>query len=383
MPSGSWPETPGRPSRCAAVRSSGPWSAATNLALADLDGGRPARRGDEGRDPGAVLAAGDRRLPQVRPQAAGDRGRPACQSRRFAGHDAGRVSAPDPRGGPGGSATWRLATPTACMAFDAICQNGPARRAARRDRGGTGGLHEDLPEKLKSLDSLPAPVKERLDQGRDEPAVVEALAIAGLPGEDPGESSWGVLAHLAREARFVQAFRRLDFMANMWHVPAADAFQEFRPLVAAAPLLPLCCNTLPCRAGGCHPGAGRDGRSPRPCRDRSRPSDRLIDAFREIKLPAGERRLGCVDAPRQPPRARYRRAAPADGHRQGPFRAHPAEHEPVFGPRDGHPDRGRLGPGQGRGPRLAEEGRRGPGPDRRPGPEVCRAEATTTRRRST
>ena len=109
----------------------------------------------------------------------------------------------------------------------------PARRAARRDRGGTGGLHEALPDQAEVAGSLPATVKERLDQGRDEPAVVEALDAGGRPGEDAGEPSWGVLAHLAREARFVQVFRRLHFMANMWHVPAGDAFAEFRPLVAS------------------------------------------------------------------------------------------------------------------------------------------------------
>ena len=82
--------------------------------------------------------------------------------------------------------------PTACS---------PTTRSARtassasgcRDRGGTRGLHEDLPQKLKAMDSLPATVKERLDreamsQPWSRPSPVRMPWATTL-----GESSWGVL----------------------------------------------------------------------------------------------------------------------------------------------------------------------------------------------
>jgi tetratricopeptide (TPR) repeat protein len=126
-----------------------------------------------------------------------------------------------------------------CLAFDAICQNGQLNELHVATVAAPAVFAKIFPAKLKSLDSLPASVKQALDQGRAEPDVVEALDKAGLPGEDSGEPSWGVLAHLAREARFVHAQRRLHFMANMWHVPAGDALQEFQPFVARHRYYPL------------------------------------------------------------------------------------------------------------------------------------------------
>ena len=174
-----------------------------------------------------------------------------------------------------------------CMlAYDAICQNGQLGELHVATVAGPEAFTKIFPEKLKALDSLPATVKERLDRGRDEPAVVEALASAGRPGDDPGELSWGVLAHLAREARFVQVFRRLDFMANKWSVPAVDAFAEFRPLVTQHRFYPLLQYLAMPRRGGIPALTAMAGRldlaelelTERP----------LIDAFRDHNLRAGE-----------------------------------------------------------------------------------------------
>ena len=119
-----------------------------------------------------------------------------------------------------------------------------------------------------------------------QPAVVEALATAGRPGEDPGELSWGVLAHLAREARFVQVFRRLDFMANKWSVPAVDAFAEFRPLVTQHRFYPLLQYLAMPRRGGIPALTAMAGRLDLA---ELEPTERpLIDAFRDHNLRAGE-----------------------------------------------------------------------------------------------
>jgi tetratricopeptide (TPR) repeat protein len=117
-------------------------------------------------------------------------------------------------------------------AYDVIC-----------DSGGLGDLHEvtltgpdtftDLfPAKLKTIRTLPATVRKKLDANADEIALCEALEVAGRPGQDAGEPSWSVLTHLAREARFVHVWRRLNFMAYNWSVPVADYWADVQGFVA-------------------------------------------------------------------------------------------------------------------------------------------------------
>ncbi len=173
-----------------------------------------------------------------------------------------------------------------CMAFDAICEQGQLGELHVATAAAPAVFQKIFPTKLKSLKSLPAPVQQALDQGRDEPEMVEALAMAGLAGADAGEPSWGVLAHLAREARFVHAQRRLHFMANMWHVPAADAFQEFQPFVARHRYNPfLQYIAMPRRGGANALAAMADHLDLAEIEPTERP---LIDALREIKHPAAD-----------------------------------------------------------------------------------------------
>jgi tetratricopeptide (TPR) repeat protein len=77
----------------------------------------------------------------------------------------------------------------------------------------------------------PADDDEPSDFIADEVAVVDALDAAGTLGEDAAEPGWGVLAHLVRETRFVQTWRRLNFMAKKWSVPVDEYWQAVRPLV--------------------------------------------------------------------------------------------------------------------------------------------------------
>ncbi len=98
-------------------------------------------------------------------------------------------------------------------AYDAICENGRLGDLHIATVIGPDAFTRLFPTKLKSLASLPSSVRQPLDKNRDELTIVEALAKAGQPGEDAGEPSWGVLAHLAREVRFIHVWRRMIFMA--------------------------------------------------------------------------------------------------------------------------------------------------------------------------
>ncbi len=117
-------------------------------------------------------------------------------------------------------------------AFDTICQNGDLGDLHMATATGPLAFTKLFKLKLSSLPGLPESIKNAIDQGRDELSLVGLLEEAGRPGVDSGEPSWSVLAHLARETRFVQVFRRVWFMTKKWNVPVDDFFKEVRPLVA-------------------------------------------------------------------------------------------------------------------------------------------------------
>ncbi|MHB1560052.1 MAG: tetratricopeptide repeat protein [Isosphaeraceae bacterium] len=125
-----------------------------------------------------------------------------------------------------------------CFAYDTICENGELGdlRAATADA--PESFTRIFPVKLRSLTDLPASVREPLAKNRDEIALVDALDKAGRPGEDAGEPSWGVLAHLVREARFVHAERRLAFMTGQPSAPADEYLESVQRSVARHRYLP-------------------------------------------------------------------------------------------------------------------------------------------------
>ena len=113
-----------------------------------------------------------------------------------------------------------------------MCQVGGVANLHVATELGPEALTRLLPAKLDAVQSLPASVRKVLDAESEEPAVLAALTEAGRPGHDGGEPSWGVLAHLVRETRFVQVFRRLDFLRNRLAVPVGDYWNEARTLIA-------------------------------------------------------------------------------------------------------------------------------------------------------
>ena len=116
-------------------------------------------------------------------------------------------------------------TRSARMASSATCTSRPQMR--------TGRFHEALPGQAQVADGAAAsPSGSRWIKNGDELTLVDALEQAGRPGDDAGEPSWGVLAHLAREARFVHVWRRLHFMAHKWAVPVGEYFDDVQPFVA-------------------------------------------------------------------------------------------------------------------------------------------------------
>jgi tetratricopeptide (TPR) repeat protein len=178
-----------------------------------------------------------------------------------------------------------------CRAFDDICEGGQLGERHVATVAGPAAFAKIFPEKLGALNALPAAVKQPLDQGRDEPAVVDALDQAGRPGEDAGEPSWGVLAHLAREARFMHAYRRLDFMANKWNVPAGEALAEFRPLVARHRFYPFLQSIASPRESAPALTEMADRLDLAEVELTEQP---LIAALRHLKLPAGEQAIAAA-----------------------------------------------------------------------------------------
>ena len=94
-------------------------------------------------------------------------------------------------------------------------------------------LAQSLPLKLAKLRDLPAVVRKYLDNPvGGEPALYQSLTQASEPGQDHGELSWSVLGHLIRETRFLQVYRRLDFLQRQLSVPVGEFWNESRLAVA-------------------------------------------------------------------------------------------------------------------------------------------------------
>ncbi len=124
------------------------------------------------------------------------------------------------------------ADPECYRAHDAMCRVGGVGNLHMATAFGPDVLTKLMPAKLKALGTLPPSVRRPLDGKGDELAVVAAMTGAGASGEDSGEPSWGVLAHLVRETRFIQVYRRLHFMSKAWSVPVDEYWADVRPFVA-------------------------------------------------------------------------------------------------------------------------------------------------------
>ena len=75
-------------------------------------------------------------------------------------------------------------------------------------------------------------MKERLQAKPGFAQAAELIDQQGTPASDTGEPSWGVMAQMIRETRFVQVFRRLYFFTSMLAAPADDYWTQVRDEVA-------------------------------------------------------------------------------------------------------------------------------------------------------
>ena len=109
--------------------------------------------------------------------------------------------------------------------------------------GGVSNLHVEtefapgvlsglVPRRLRALAASPPAVRDAVDRGAGEPAMVRELEKAGRPAEDAGEPSWAAVGSMIRETRFVLVQHRIDFMKHAWGVPVDEFWDEARPLVA-------------------------------------------------------------------------------------------------------------------------------------------------------
>jgi tetratricopeptide (TPR) repeat protein len=122
--------------------------------------------------------------------------------------------------------------PECYRAHDLMCQVGGVANLHVATALGPQILAQVMPQKLNAFRSTPKVVKDALGRDGDERGWIEALDQAGKPPADLGEPSWGALAHFVRETRFVQVFRRLDFLRFKLAVPVNDFWQESQEAVA-------------------------------------------------------------------------------------------------------------------------------------------------------
>jgi tetratricopeptide (TPR) repeat protein len=124
-------------------------------------------------------------------------------------------------------------------AHDAMCRVGGLSNLHMATLQGPDAFTRHLPENLKAVASLPAVVKQTIEKKFGELDVVDELDKAGIAAQDVGEPSWGALAHLIRETRFVQVTRRVIFMKMTWAVPVDEYWADVQPFVAKHRYLPF------------------------------------------------------------------------------------------------------------------------------------------------
>jgi tetratricopeptide (TPR) repeat protein len=129
--------------------------------------------------------------------------------------------------------------PECFRAHDAMCRASGVSNLHIATTYGPQVFVQLLPSRLKAIEGLPVKVPDQLDASAGEVGLIKSLRKAGDTLADRGEPSWGALAHLIRETRFVQVLRRLQFLRQMLCVPAEDYWNEIEPLVTGHPYKPF------------------------------------------------------------------------------------------------------------------------------------------------
>jgi len=134
-----------------------------------------------------------------------------------------------------------LATDPECyLARDAVYQVSGLSNLHGATLAAPKAFADALVASVEAQPGLPPRVADVLAAGGPtEGDVFAALRAAGDPAADRGEPSWAVLGGALRDARFVMAFQRLHFVANVWAVETGPAFAEVADALQGHPLFPL------------------------------------------------------------------------------------------------------------------------------------------------
>jgi tetratricopeptide (TPR) repeat protein len=130
--------------------------------------------------------------------------------------------------------------PDCYRAADAMCRVGGVINLHQATTVGMETLTKTLPATLRDLESLPAAVRQLLDNpDGGESALYKAFRRAAAPGADGGEPSWAVLGRLISETRFVQVYRRLNFLVVGLGVNPGEFWVTWAQAVAEHPYRPF------------------------------------------------------------------------------------------------------------------------------------------------
>lgn len=122
--------------------------------------------------------------------------------------------------------------PLCFRAADVMCRAQGVNTLHVATEIGPQALEQGFGQDLAGVESLPGAVIDRLQGELKVRDLADLLREAGRPDADSGEPSWAALGHLIRETRFVQVWRRLDFMKNKWDVPVDDYWNGVKADVA-------------------------------------------------------------------------------------------------------------------------------------------------------
>jgi hypothetical protein len=122
------------------------------------------------------------------------------------------------------------ANPECFRAHDAVCEVSGVANLHVATELAPAVLTRMMPDRIASMPGMPE--KARVAAvAANEAEVTRALDESAVSPEESVEPSWGALAKMVRETRFLFTYYRLNFMSVIWHVPTDDYWQEVLPLV--------------------------------------------------------------------------------------------------------------------------------------------------------
>ena len=125
--------------------------------------------------------------------------------------------------------------------LDVIGANGAARIGLYGFETATETLDRTLYDRIAEMPNVPKRISERLPAAGGDPKVGEPALVQSLRDmRFDGEFSWGLLAELIQQTRFLHAYRYVEYMQlRRSTVPDPAILAEKTPLIGAHPFLPV------------------------------------------------------------------------------------------------------------------------------------------------